>query len=245
MNREPTPIDEFSGMPLPISPEYLEERPNSFFYMGNDHHIWHRDGDEDSRNWALGDRALRASRVQVVPYGVHMRYHDVCSGPQFPLDDDERAWATIGAVVGYVPDRAMVFRKLDRVDLVRLSRDTRERMWAMGQIRVDSIYSVREFLCGYLLNREGLDIQESMIDEFLHTRDEAWRLRLGNGLLRRIARYAMEPLDRLYSIAYKAEVIYPPKRAQTAAKFVTRALLHPEYCTRAHERLRDRLVKAA
>ena len=241
IDRLETPIDRFSGIPYHVSPHYIEEHPDRTGYPDDDDHLWHEDGEDFPRN--AGERGLRGSRVQVLPYWVHMRKHDAFAGPRIPVDEDEQAWAMIGTAAGYVPEWAIVFDSLGRPDYVRLSQETREQMWATGQVRIDSPYHLREFLCGYMLNRE-LDIKESTIDEFLNTRDDAWRRRLGNGFLKLIARQAMEPLDYDYAAAYRAGLIYPPRHAQTASRFAARVLLHPEYQVRAHERLRERLVAA-
>jgi hypothetical protein len=241
MCREPTPVDTFSGVPLPLAPIEGGSWPTR--QEITDNHAWHGKKHEPLL-LGIGGEALRSSRVQEVDYARHTWYHDNFRGPDLPGNDEERLRPIILAAAGYVPDRAISFDRNGEPRLVKLPPEIREEMWSTGEIRLASPLHVRNFLCDYLLNRDLPAIKPDLIREFLNTRDDVWRLKLGNGFLRLMTRRVMEPMEGPYLEAYRTERIYPPRHAQTVTKFVAGVLLHPEYHPRAHQKLRNRLVVA-
>ena len=109
-----TPLDEISGMPLPILPqEHLTiEDPTT-----NWHHAWHPKTDPGLLD--LGGRALRHSRAQLVRMTDHNHgdankgkqvYHDFYAGPELPKTDREKFYQCVLSAAGYVPERAIDLR---------------------------------------------------------------------------------------------------------------------------------------
>lgn len=110
-----TPMDEMSGIPLPILPqEYL---PMGKPDIANWHHPWHAESAPELQG--LGGKALRHSRVQLVRATDHnmgdkrrgkLTYHDFFVGPPLPTTDDERFRLCVISAAGYVPDEAIDLR---------------------------------------------------------------------------------------------------------------------------------------
>lgn len=209
-------MDEFSGMPLPISPVYAANRPSR--YPEDEHHPWHDRQNPLLRD--LGGKALRVSRVQGVNYDAHhLDYHGANLLPVLPVTDVERIRPIILAVAGYVPKYAITFTSRGTPNRIPQSEKIRMQLWQSGKIRVGSTTPVRKFLCEYVLQQDLSDLSSATIDEFLYTTDEQRKWELGNSFLGRASRRAAEPIESVYQEAYKAQLI-PNNRGQNASRFI-------------------------
>ncbi|MEO8105404.1 MAG: hypothetical protein ABI602_03655 [Candidatus Saccharibacteria bacterium] len=235
-----TPIDEFSGIPLPLAPQYMAERPSR--YKPNDHHSWHSRLDPLLHD-SVGGLALRGSRVQMANFDTHnLDYHrDNFDGPPLPQNDAERLRPIVLAAAGYVPDRAISFTPQHHAVLVPLSKQVRAALWNKGKIRVERFSSVQAYLQEITFSQDFSYFENATIDEFLTTADESRRQQIGRTFLTYAVRSAIEPISPTYSQAYRAELL-PRYFAQTADRFVLGRLAKRNSMRLLCKRLEERLA---
>ncbi len=122
-----TPLDDISGMPLPLLPTEMLDRENE---RTNWHHAWHANSAPQLQG--IGGRALRHSRVQLVRDIDHnhgdrsqgkLTYHDHYIGPPLPTTDQERLKLCVIAAAGYVPDTAIDLWAKQGPRVVRMTTD--------------------------------------------------------------------------------------------------------------------------
>lgn len=108
-----TPVDELTGIPLPILPQ---EVLNHSSPHTNWHHPWHANSAPELQG--LGGRALRHSRVQLVRATDHNykdktgrpNYHNFYIGPELPTDTRKQFELCVLSAAGYMPDMAIDLR---------------------------------------------------------------------------------------------------------------------------------------
>lgn len=104
-----TPVDEFSGLPLPLLPT-AEVLPVNQGEIANWHHHFHPKSDP-VLSGTIGGRALRAARIQLVPAVQHnysdAAYHCFYAGPPIPTDRAEQFGMSVLACAGYMSDYAI------------------------------------------------------------------------------------------------------------------------------------------
>lgn len=235
---ERTPIDEFSGMPLPLSPQYMDLRSSRF--KPDDHHHWHERLDPLLRD--TGGLALRHSRVQKANYDAHhLDYHRTFIGPILPTNDEDRLRPVVLAAAGYIPSKALAFAGAGDAYMVPISSEERQYMWNSGQVRVERPDAIRDFLKEYVLARDFLEFKPETIDEFLHTHSGRRKRDLGNQFLARAVRRATQPVSPYYREAHSAHML-PENKSQTVVSFVLGALSMRRYRPKIHEALTERLA---
>lgn len=104
----PTPLDELTGLPLPLLPS---DKPLPLrSELTNWHHHFHPSTHPVIKQ-TLGGRALRNSRIQLVEATQHNysqnAYHRFYSGPDIPEDSATQFGMCVMAAAGYVPERAI------------------------------------------------------------------------------------------------------------------------------------------
>lgn len=226
------PVDEF-GMPYLIHP-YRPPRGMTQRW-DDDHSFFFRDLPE--LNDEAG-KALRLSRVQHVPRWLHDRKHnDFYPGgvEQLPQTDADKFALTVLACGGYTSRLALDLRGGDP-KLVKMSRPTYDFVRGKKQLHPETRkdhglgyrtpgYSLRvigTFFADYV-RKQHIDevVDESVIDEFLHTRNTENRAMLGNFIIEKAIDLAVEPIEPKYRIAAKAGLVRPrAKRASEAVKLV-------------------------
>ena len=195
-----TPIDEI-GMPLPLAPTNLELRDASQPKPDWHHHFHPRKSllltDDD------GGNAVRHSRIQKADWNIHHNeYHGYFAGPPLPETSAQKFGIAVLASAGYVPAEAIEF-KSDGPHIITLSNKQRNRLWGSGELRSAAPEAVRKFLLAYTLEQDLVEVNEKLVDEFLHTISEQRRYRLGGMLLSLAIEKAVEPLDPFYRTAWK------------------------------------------
>lgn len=238
-----TPVDEFSGIPLPLSPEYMEDRSSRF--RPDLHHPWHDRLDPLLCDTLIG-RALRHSRVQLSNYDAHhLDYHrDNFDGPAIPTAPVDMLRTIVLSAAGYVPSHAISFNDSGTgktAKIVALSDLHRARLWSSGRIAVGQPGSVRNFLLEYTLGQDSSRLDESLVDEFLNAPTKLRRMQLGNRILKEFAYQALQPVSPFYNQAYKAGEI-PLVNKRTAGRFVLESLGVHQPGMGLHHRLRARLA---
>ena len=213
-------MDEFSGIPLPISPQYADERPSR--YPRDRHHPWH--DALDPLLQGVGGKALRESRIQITNYDAHhLDYHGAGLRPTLPEYDSERIRPILLSAADYVPEYGIAFTRDGAPYRTRFSDEIRTWLRDSGTIRIASVQVVRRFLCANVIDQALNDISPGAVDEFLFTADPLRKWELGNDILARASRRAAAPAEEPYREAYKAGLI-PKKRGQIASRFLLASL---------------------
>lgn len=238
-----TPVDETNGVPLPIHPESTAHDTRRF--PADEHHPWHPRKQLIAADNLLGSRALRFSRIQTAPYDLHhVHYHGHFHGPELPQNEADLFRAVVLTAAGYIPEYAIAFNYHQKPELKQLSPELRMRLWQKKQIRVAKLSEVQRYLRDYTYSQDLSDVNESTIDEFLHTKDQAKRWELGNDLIGRAVYRAAYPIKDIYKIAHKTELI-PPDRARAASRFVLSSLGMRRHRGLIFDELSSRLIQAA
>lgn len=222
------PFDHHTGIPLPMvhDPAIVADRPVPVSEQFSDlHHVFYpravlMAGD-------IGDRALRACRVQLVPRPDHNLYHATYGVPNLPRSEFENFRTIVFSAAGYMPGRAVFFNASGKPELVPLSPDMRSELWGPKAARIEMPDRVRRYLMRYSV-QYGLDVSPLLMDEFLHTKLEHRRMALGRELIRRASEEATRPLARQYFDAREKRRL-PRDRPQQVGQYVTRLLLNEQY----------------
>lgn len=216
-----TPVDELTGMPLPLLNPLSNEYPRTS-NNPNWHHAFHP-AKSSILTRDMGGKALRACRVQKVNYKMHGDYHKQYVGPPLTEDVDEQFRMVVLATAGYMPDQALTLHADGRPRVVRIDQFDREYLWQNSQLKVWSTDIVRVFLRDYLLAQDFSQVKNSLLDEFLHTANPDRRFELGNNFLGIAANQATEHVKDTYKEANKS-LLLPPGRSERASRFVLGAL---------------------
>jgi hypothetical protein len=206
-----TPVDQLTGLPLPILPPDVL-LPKHRTDIADVHHHFHPRKDPLLQD--AGGLAVRQSRVQLADYWDHHNgYHRYYHGPPLPLTEKEQFGVVIMACAGYIPDEAIDFAGVEP-QIVPLRQDQRDRLWKSGELRVASTQPIQNFLTEYILGQDISHVSESKIDEFLHTTDDERKRFLGHWLLAMATEKAAEPIDKLYRMAWRHGNINPTQSAK-------------------------------
>lgn len=222
-----TPLDEVTGIPLPLMPrDDLPPVPTGKMRnterLADWHHPFH------PRAALLGEGvgavAIRNCRIQWAEYDDHHhKYHGAYVGPELPTESEDQFSAVVFAAAGYIPDRAIAFDRSNKPQIKLLGKEKREHLWQSGQIRIGNMATVRDFMLAFTLERDFGGVNESTIDEFLHTQDVRRKKELGSTILAIAAYDAAQPVEDMYKQSRKLHLL-PPNRARTAGRFVFGAM---------------------
>ncbi len=166
-----TPVCEMTGLPLPILPEELREDGALLSLRPPDrHHAFHRESHPYLQD--IGGIALRKSRIQRVPYGVHhLGYHRIFDGPALPYQEDEKFRLTVIAAAGVLPRKAL--KITDDSEWVEVDLNNRQHQKIAAATRVESKQEVSKFI-SHFATKKGLEhiIDQFNIDAFLSRKTE-------------------------------------------------------------------------
>jgi hypothetical protein len=230
MTERLAPVDEYSGLPLPIAPlavdlsfirnqkRYLESS------RSDEHHHFYPNASLESD----GQRVLRHSRLQ---YGVrllHDKYHRFYDRADLSGSDASCFELGILATAGYIPELAVDVRgKNPRI--VRLSEQQREEMQSQT-IYPEQRYSETTgrdmnkikrgwFFMNYALNQNFDHVKQYLLEEFIETDDKKRRLWLGSTIVDLAFWKASEQIEGVYKSAYKAGLI-PASQPKNSVGFL-------------------------
>lgn len=244
-----TPVDEFSGIPLPILPT-KNPLPLNRPEIADWHHPFHPK--EHPLLKTPGGLALRNCRVQLVHRNFHnesaTRYHRFFEGPPIPEAEEEQFRIVILASAGYIPQQAINTRSGEpevvnlNNNLSRQLRQTMRRAVPGDEAQHDpsaknqvfhyrnlryGYDDVRKFLAQHTLEQPLPHLKESLIDEFLNTANDERRLYLGHLLLAKKVEVAAERVDEIYRQASRAHTLHP-LMPSSPATFIKHKLGTPE-----------------
>jgi hypothetical protein len=211
MSERVVPIEQSTGIPLVIAPRFdMPRRLQSAQGEADWHHAVFpkkRPGLQTKSG-----KAIRSSRVQFVNYDEHRSYHYyfdeyMTEKWELPKTSIERFGMTVLMAAGYIPENAIRCRK-HGPEYVALTERRRELLWSRGQVRLESAVNVYDFLQEIIIH-QPLEISEQKVDEFLFSKDEQARLRVGNELITAAAESATDVVRPHYVAAYVGKLLMP------------------------------------
>ncbi|MEI6237445.1 MAG: hypothetical protein WCP03_02485 [Candidatus Saccharibacteria bacterium] len=230
-----TPVDELTGLPLPILP--TNELPNGVelpVYL-NPHHHFHPKKAKLIRNPEEGG-FLRNSRIQILPRWIHNQYHDIYRGPKIDKDEQKRLLLGIFAVVGYLPKYAIdapESAKRDEDVIVEIEDDLYRQMIDKTLLKSEATKSKerRDRVCAYMM-RVVLDqdvniIDQLVIEQFLDTKNDNTRLEIGRLIINNLIEQSTEPIEPIYKQVYRKNMVR--KRNIRQASGVIREVTCPQH----------------
>src|SRR3990167_3469932 len=142
----------------------------------------------------LEGKAVRFSRGQLVPVFLHDRYHDIFYGPPLPQDRKSKFTVTVLACAGVMPRKAIDLSIPEEYSEKGLNDDqhrfiaSSKRMYfehAMAPKEGDAEVKrdwIGKFFAAYAVE-QSLRLPTEMFEEFLHTKKEQKRRKLGREIL--------------------------------------------------------------
>lgn len=202
-----TPIDESTGLPYCFFPNPdFATTSRATYGIADWNHQFPRVEVLHSGNpvlQGLAKLALMNLRVQLVNFDEHHDKYNPCFiGPLQPGTDEQLAITIAMGLAEYVPSVGIDLSGAKPVER-HMDRNTRDRLWNSGQLRVACESSPRMYLFDYIFRHDVDHIRESELDEFLHTFDRERKLYLGHTLVAKIIERAAEPIDGVYATARK------------------------------------------
>lgn len=200
-----TPVDEITRQPLLIVP--FEEATET-----SEHHPAHP-GNSIFLTETKGGVAVRHARIQTVrglggtasmfqfyfnpEYnpGDHRLYHLHFGGPILPQTAHEQFEYVTWACTDFVPEKGISLRG-DEPEIVELEPYQISRL--QEQIRIQSPCLVGDFLIEYLKEQDLSHVPDSLIDEFVNSKNRERRRSIGHWLLSQASEVATDPLAGTY-----------------------------------------------
>lgn len=243
-----TPVDELTGLPYPIAPNDRLWLPLDNPDVANEHHAFHPFPEYTS----VAEIALRNARIQIVPVEYHnltrMAYHRFYKGPEKPTDEADIFRRVVYACAGYVP--------LDVIDLSsgepveRPSTKTERRHFLVHD--QEDVFSnryfrygygpIRDFFTNYLLQQSDMQVDESVIEQFLTTKSPDIKLQLGMQILWSAAEIATDgDLRTTYAEFRRRRLLHPlmPEEPRDLVMYKTATHLPDRF----HERVAPKLER--
>ncbi len=212
---EAAPVDKLTKMPLPVLPP---NRATIRTVEANWHHHYHPSSSKLLTSAA--GLAVRHARLQLLPVkSHHNRYHSIFEGPEhLPTSNDERFGQIILACAGYIPNYAIDVYQDDPTEPVILSSRIRKRLQTSGEIALRGHTNIGSFMKDHLVRQDFSQVEDSIIEEFLTTRNFDRRKELGHWLLEVASEIAVEPIQPIYSQALEEGLIIPEAGLPSLAK---------------------------
>ena len=240
------PVDDFSGIPLPIATHPLEETPAQAQGPEPINDLHHANFEKRRLVKSLGGMALRGSRVQYVPRGVHKQFHRFYREPDNGHDPDELAETVIFAAAGYVPDEGVGFDPKGKPHRVPLSRAERLGYIASNEIRVQCPDALKNFLFRHVVRRGLTPTERRTHNILLNQPDLENRKNIGRELALAASRLALKPMGKKFAAAWD-EGLLPLAHTRDVGEFVCDMLVarpRGDVSRRAIRRLQSALVAA-
>lgn len=206
-----TPTDETTGVTLPIIsrrqlPPTGKSNDSNGVVIADWNHAYHPR--ERLIKGSPIEVALRNSRIEWVHRDDHNSYHKEFFGHQVG-DEEQVLKQVIFSAAGFIPDKGLQYDGRKEAKIVDLNRRNRKALWQSGQVKVAHGISIRDGLMDIALRRDFNGINESTIDEFLHTLDPKRRFVLGSNLLSLALSDLTTPLKPLYREMHERQQLRP------------------------------------
>lgn len=211
-----TPLDERTQTPLPIAP--LFELGKFTSENSDEHHGWHPRTAAELQT--VGGIALRNSWIQQTHKDAHNRgpssYHRYFYGPELPSETYDILGRVIISCAGYVPDQVIDMtmpggpgvRNATRDEANFLREQSSDSRFGYKRIRY-GYDPVRDFFQEVALEQDLTHVDNSVLDEFLHTTTLHRRDKLAQHLLWVISEQATEKIAPRYKDLSKNQLVHP------------------------------------
>lgn len=211
------PVDELTGVPLPIKPP-LEVPPFGRPDLANWHHLYHPSNSKLLTT--SSGLAIRHSRLQLLPVATHHNYyHHLFEQPsRLPRTNAQRFGQLIITMAGYIPSHAIDLHADDPTIAVPLSTRLRQRLQTSGELEARGQGNIAGFIKDYLVVQDLSHVKETVIEEFLDTHDMDRKNFLGHWLLAIASEVAVEPVKPIYKQALDEGLIMHKKKLPNLAK---------------------------
>jgi len=241
-----TPVDEETGLLFPYS-IFTASDDRGIKKTWNDWHHGFSPRNDVILAETDGGVFLRDSRLQLVPRWLHERYHQIYTGPPIPTTGRDQLLIGILAVAGYLPDFAIdVTKSAKNNHLVRIDKSLRRQMSAPDflkhgiskDINMQRYARIGRFMMAEVLNQNISSVDERGIEEFLETKNQETRIRIGREIIKLLIERATEPIEPIYDRAYKSNRLATThiRRASGIIKVVT-SRHHPDYIDDLHQKI--------
>lgn len=206
-----TPVDRLSGLPLPIfvTRQMFEDAGEEI----DEHHAFHRKKRSElgylgeNVDWEaltpeqmslhLEGKAVRNSRLQLVPRRTHERYHHLFREPeQLPQIRSVKFKTAVLAVAGIVPREALDLPTSEEYRIVIMNNKQYRFLTGFRRMHFAGAYAKRpteafmkrdrmgRFFAQYAIEQSvGHLVDYPLIDEFLNTIDDKRRRVIGRNML--------------------------------------------------------------
>lgn len=223
----PTPVDEMTGVSYPI----ISRRPlppvgkssNSKGVVVADWNHTNHPRERLIRGTPI-EIALRNSRVEWVHRDDHNSYHKEFFGNHVG-SEEQVLKQVIFNVAGYIPSKGLQYDGRKNAKIVHVNAQMRRKLWDSGQIKIAHGISIRDGLMDIALRKDFNGINESTIDEFLHTTDGRRRFVLGSNLLSLALSDLTTPLRPLYKEMHEQHQLRPDA-PKTIGRFALKMVSH-------------------
>ena len=205
------PVDPLTRMPLPVLPP--ADIPHSGSKESvNWHHHYHPSNDKLLTS--INGLAVRHVRLQLLPeVSYHNKYHSIFKGPEeLPRTNEARFGHIVLACAGYVPGLAIDVNSDNPIEAVELDPSLRQRLQSSGELEVRGSSNIATFIKKHLVRQDFSHVSETVIEEFLTTRDLDRRWFLGHWLLAIASEIALEPVNPIYRQALNEGLIHKPTK---------------------------------
>jgi len=206
-----TPTDEETGVTFPIVttrqlPPVGKSVNNEGIVVADWNHNYHP-RERLIRGTAL-ENALRNARVEWVHRDDHNHYHREFLGPEIG-DEEQLIKQVIFSAAGFVPAKALQYDGRNEARIVNLKRGERLQLWRTRRIKIVNEVTLRDGLMDVALRKDFNGINESTIDEFLHTENLRRRFDLGSNLLSIALSDLTTPIKPLYREMHEKQQLRP------------------------------------
>lgn len=197
-----TPLDELTGVPLPILPVDPVHGVSRDVWTDYHHTFFHR---ADPTFKGDAGRALRLSRGQEIPRWLHTRYHQIFQPPAWPQSREEKFRLCVLGAANMVGPLAIDLTQDDPSVPVPMTPQqyatvtnpqSMHHEYATHPLRARRRRDdIGRFFAAYILDTTVVDsVDDALIAEFLDTKVHARKVELGNLMLRNAIMASVEPL---------------------------------------------------
>lgn len=214
-----TPLDELTGLPLPI----YTRRYDYFQHERNFHHHFHPSNSRELQGYYEG-KPVRYSRGQEIQKYLHDRYHDIFAGPQLPETRKDKFTMTVLALSGVVPRQAIDLYQHGEYRIVDLSRGEHAFISKPTRMHMESDRNnktgeqkrqkdkqrerVGRFFADYVVEQALEEvITTDVIERFLHTPNEKEKQNLGRLMLDNAVDASVAELVTVHDEARRAGMV--------------------------------------
>jgi hypothetical protein len=230
------PIDELTGLPLPILMQSHDFRPikgREAPATPNYHHHFHPrnsielglDGEEGKKlayddPLRLEGLAVRYSRGQYTPKWLHNRYHKIFLGPELPDNSHDKFTAVVLACAGVVPRRAIDLYSPGEYSEVSLSDNQHDfiakKLYYEGAASKPGYPNrkgeIGRFIATYAIENSLNEILSEneiwkKVEEFLEPKDQETRSKAGKFILAHAVDASVADLIPIHKTATKERMI--------------------------------------